>query len=75
MENQRRAADRPNAGEIAVQCAALLTSPLSPATHGKMLLKAVRDELRNRGIVDRLLSLSEHISVAELVAHQAVVAV
>lgn len=73
MENQRKAAERPNAGEIAVQCAALLTGPSSPATHGKILLKAVRDELRNRGIADRLLSLSEHIRVAELVAHQAAV--
>lgn len=71
MENQRRAAERPNAGQIAVQCAALLNSPSSPATHGKILLKAVRDELRTRGIADRMLSLSEHIRVPELAAHHA----
>lgn len=71
IENQRRAAERPNAGEIAVHCAAVLNSPNSPATHGKILLKAVRDELRARGLADRLLSLSEHIRVPELVAHQA----
>lgn len=70
VENQRRAAERPNAGEIAVQCAAQLTGPHSPAAHGKILMKAVRDELRNRGIADRLLSLSEHIRIAELVALQ-----
>jgi predicted ATPase len=70
VENQRRAAERPNAGDIAVQCAAQLTGPNSPAAHGKILLKAVRDELRDRRIVDRLLSLSEHIVIAELVALQ-----
>lgn len=69
VENKLRSAERPNSGEIAVQCAALLNGPNSPAAHGKILLKAVRDELRSRGIVDRLLSLSEHIRVAELVAH------
>ncbi|QBK04648.1 ATPase [Hylemonella gracilis] len=68
VENQRRAGERPNSGEIAVECANLLTGPHSPAAHGKVLLKAVRDELRNRGIADRLLSLSDHIRIAELVA-------
>jgi ABC-type branched-subunit amino acid transport system ATPase component len=71
VENQRRAAERPNSGEIAVKCAALLTGPHSPASHGKILLKAVRDELRTRGIADRLLSLSDHIRIAELVRLQA----
>jgi hypothetical protein len=70
VENQKRAAERPNAGEIAVQCGTQLTGPHSPAAHGKLLLKAVRDELRNRWIADRLLSLSEHIRIAELVALQ-----
>jgi ABC-type branched-subunit amino acid transport system ATPase component len=71
VENKRRVAERPNPGEIAVECAALLSGPHSPAAHGKILLKAVRDELRARGIADRLLSLSDHIRIAELVALQA----
>jgi hypothetical protein len=71
VENQRRAAERPNPGEIAVQCAQQLTGPYSPAAHGKILLRAVRDEFRARGVAARILSLSEYIRVAELVALQA----
>lgn len=31
------------------------------------MLKAVRDELRARGIVDRIVSLSEHLRIQALV--------
>jgi ABC-type branched-subunit amino acid transport system ATPase component len=66
-ENQRKKGDKPNYGQIAVQCDGLLTGPDSPSVHGKTLLKGVRDVLRERVISDALLSLSEHIYVAELV--------
>jgi hypothetical protein len=68
VENHRKIGERPNSGEIAAQCSATLTGPNSTSVHGKTLLKAVRDELRARGIADRLLSLSEHIRVGELAA-------
>jgi hypothetical protein len=68
VENQRRAGQRPNSGDIAVQCAATLTGPTCASVHGKTLLKAVRDELRARGIADRLQSLSDHLRVNELAA-------
>lgn len=66
VENYRRVGEKPNAGEIAVQCAVALTGPQSAATHGKLMLKAVRDELRIRTISDRIISLSEHLRIDEL---------
>ena len=71
IENQRRLGEKPNAGEVAVECAATLTGPRALSSHGKTMLKAVRDELRARGIVDRVVSLSEHLRVPELINLQA----
>lgn len=70
LENQRKLGERPNAGDIAVQCATTLTGPLSEASHGKIMLKAVRDELRARAIVDRVVSISAHIRIPYLVSLQ-----
>lgn len=67
VENARRKGDRPNAGEISVECLNALIGPMPPAVHGKILLKGVRDELVSRGIQDRLVSTSAALANPRLV--------
>ena len=66
--NIQKAGDRPNAGELAVECAHAMNGPLSSSVHGKILLKGVRDELRLRAIQDRILGASPHLSIPALAA-------
>lgn len=65
-ENERRRGTRPNEGEISAECLRLMIGPDSPAVHGKILLKGVRDALRQRGIADRLVSNSRALKTEAL---------
>jgi len=56
--NLRRDGQQPDAGDIAVECNGLMTGPHTRAVHGKLLMKGVRDVLRDRGLADRILSIS-----------------
>lgn len=56
IENERRAGNQPNAGEISVECNEVMVGPESEAVHGKIMIRGVRDALRGRGIVDRIVS-------------------
>lgn len=54
VENKFRAKEKPNVGEIGVEASKAIMGPESRAVHGKTLLAGVRDELRNRGITDKI---------------------
>ncbi|WP_180278317.1 ATP-dependent nuclease [Janthinobacterium sp. BJB301] len=66
--NLRAEGQQPNAGDIAVECARLMTGAFTQAIHGKLLMKGVRDVLRDRGIPDRIFSISEALRSPELAA-------
>lgn len=59
IENAKKAGLQVNAGAISVECSTVMTGPTSPAVHGKILLKGIRDELSVRKISDRVLSVSK----------------
>lgn len=67
VDSKKKDGDKVNSGEIAVQCGRILTSPHSSAVHGKIMFKAVRDELRERRIVDNVISPSCHLRIQFLV--------
>lgn len=56
MDNGYKSRANPNAGTIAVRCAAEMNSSSSLAVHGKTLLKGLRDELAERKIQDKILT-------------------
>lgn len=68
IENMRRSGEQVNAGAIAAQAAVSLNGPGSPAVHGKLLMKGVRDQLQARGLNNALLSTSPALVRTELAA-------
>lgn len=58
VENLRKAGQQPNAGELAVECNALMAGPAAAVVHGKILLKGIRVELQAQRIPDRVVSTS-----------------
>lgn len=68
VNNTLKSGEKPDSGAIAVECTRVLTGARSNAVHGKILLKGIRDELRRRGIADRILSGSAYLNVPRLQA-------
>jgi ABC-type multidrug transport system ATPase subunit len=66
IENEKRAGRQINVGQVSVEAANLLTGPTSSAVHGKLMLKAIRNELQNRGIVGSLISSSPALLIPSL---------
>lgn len=66
IENIRKNGGQVNAGAISVEGTDLLTGPTSTAIHGKIMLKAVRDELRTRNLTDHLLTIGESLKIDSL---------
>lgn len=66
IENTKKAGEPVDAGEISVQCNNLLTGPHSTAVHGKILMKGLRNELKKRGVSDRLMSISSALTAERL---------
>lgn len=66
VHNDRRSGNPGDPGAIGAECIALLTGPNSLAAQGKVLLKGVRDQLRERKITDRVVSSSEELVWEEL---------
>lgn len=60
-ENIKRSGAQVNAGQLAVEAQTRVNGPRSDAVHGKILMRAIRDELRTRGIPDRLMSVSNSL--------------
>ncbi len=58
IENAKRLGQQINAGAISVECNNAMVGPDSAAVNGKILFRAIRDELRNRQIPDQLLGNS-----------------
>lgn len=66
IENEKRAGHQINAGLVSVEAATLLTGPDSSAVHGKLMLKAIRNELQTRGITGNLVSYSPSLASQDL---------
>lgn len=66
IENEKRAGRQINAGLVSVEAANLLTGPDSQAVHGKLMLKAIRNELQRRGIAGNLISSSPALATQDL---------
>ncbi|EPF1841303.1 ATP-dependent nuclease [Pseudomonas aeruginosa] len=64
--NILKRSEKPDAGAIANECIALMLGPDAICVHGKILLKGVRDELRNQGIADNIMTPSRHLSIQRL---------
>lgn len=64
---------KPDAGNIANECIANMTAPNSIYVHGKILLKGIRDELRNRTIADNIIAPSIHLGIPRFEALRTVV--
>jgi hypothetical protein len=62
VDTIRKAGGQANAGEISVEGTNRLTGPTSAAVHGKILMKGVRDVLRERQIADRLFTTSDTLA-------------
>lgn len=66
VENSHKDGVKPNAGQIAVDSNEALQGPHGKYIHGKIMMAGIRDELRGRGIPDRLVSVSEALVCGEL---------
>lgn len=66
IENAKKAGLQINAGAIAAECTSAMTGPNTALVHGKILLKAIRNELRARGIPDNLRSNSPALELQSL---------
>ncbi|MBP0634254.1 ATP-dependent endonuclease [Cupriavidus sp. AcVe19-6a] len=58
VENQIKAGQKPNSGQLAVACQAAMNGPAAAVVHGKILMKAIRAALQAHGIRDRIISTS-----------------